>query len=131
MSQISGGEVGIPSWGPALFRWSQRSVDDAVVVSLAGELDVSAAELGPLLLRVAESGIAATIVLDLSEVSFIDAYGIGRIVDAWTAAKARGQVLQVDGLHGLPARVFRLVGLESMLVRRTCGDISEGNADGR
>jgi anti-anti-sigma factor len=83
-------------------------------------------ELEPLLLRVAESGPAATIVLDMAELSFIDAYCVGVIVSAWKAAKAHGRVLRVDGLHGLPARVFRLVGLEPVLVRRPCGDISEG-----
>jgi|SRR5829696_2098473 len=119
-------EVGVPLGGPTSFRWSQRCGDDAVVVRLAGELDLATVELEPLLLGVAESGPASTIVLDMSEVSFIDAYGIGVIVSAWTAAKARGRVLQVDGLHGLPARVFRLVGLEPVLVRRRCGDTSEG-----
>ncbi len=117
--------------GPATFRWAQWCGNDAVVVCLAGELDIATVELEPLLLRVAESGPAATIVLDMSEVSFIDAYSIGVIVRAWAAAKARGRVLQVDGLRGLPARLFRLVGLEPLLVRRTCADTSEGTAGDR
>jgi anti-anti-sigma factor len=124
---MTGCEVGRSQWEPAPFCWSQRSLDGAVVVGLAGELDLSTVEFGPLLRGVVESG-AATIVLDMSDVSFIDAYCIGLIVHAWKAAKARGRVLQVDGLRGLPARVFRLVGLEPVLVRRTCGDIAEGKA---
>ena len=108
-------QVGIPRCGPASLRWSLRCRGDAVVVSLAGELDVASAELEPLLLRLAESGPASTIVLDLSELGFIDAYGVGIIVSAWKTAKARGRVLQVDGARGLPARVFRLVGLEPVL----------------
>ena len=118
--------VGVPRCGPSSFRWAQRCEDDAVVVSLAGELDLASVELAPLLLRLAESGPTATIVLDMSDLGFIDAYGVGVIVGAWKAAKAHGRVLRVDGLHGLPARVFRLVGLEPLLVRRPCGDISEG-----
>lgn len=118
--------IGVPHCGPSSFRWAQRCGDDAVVVSLAGELDVASVELEPLLLRLAESGATATIVLDMSELDFIDAYGVGVIVSAWKAAKAHGRVLRVDGVHGLPARVFRLVGLEPLLVRRPCGDISEG-----
>jgi anti-anti-sigma factor len=97
---------------------------------LAGELDIASVELPPLLLWLAESGPAAVIVLDMSELTFIDAYSVGVIVSAQKAAKARGRVLRVDGLHGVPARVFRLVGLlEPVLARRPCGDVSEGNAD--
>lgn len=98
-----------------------------MVVSLAGELDLAAVELEPLLLQVAESGPAATIVLDMSDLDFIDAYGVGIILGAWKAAKARGRVLRVEGLHGLPARVFRLAELEPVLVRRPCGDDLKGN----
>jgi anti-anti-sigma factor len=119
-------EVGVPHCGPASFRWSQRCGDGVVVVSLAGELDLAAVELEPLLLRVVESGPATTIVLDMSELRFIDAYGVGVIVGAWKAAEARGRALRVDGLHGLPARVFRLLGLEPVLARRPCGEIAEG-----
>ena len=122
MSKESGGEAGVPRGEPASFRWSQGALDGAVVVRLAGELDLStAAELRQLLLRVAESDTAATVVLDMSDVRFIDAHSIGLIVSASKAAKVRGRELQVDGLDGLPARVFRLVGLEPMLVRRTSG----------
>jgi anti-anti-sigma factor len=124
-------EVGVPGCGPASFRWSQRCGHDAVVVSLAGELDVASVELEPLLLRIAESGPAPTIVLDMSELDYIDAHCVGVIVGAWKAAKARGRVLQVNGLHGLPARLFRLVGLEPMLARRPDGDVPDGNAGDR
>lgn len=118
-------EVGVP---PS-FRWSQQCTADAVVVSLAGELDIASVQLPPLLLWLVESGPAPTIVLDMTELSFIDAYCVGLIVSAQKAAKARGRVLLVDGLHGVPARVFRLVGLlEPVLARRPCGDVSEGNA---
>ena len=124
-------EVGVPHCGPTSFRWSQRCRDGAVVVSLAGELDLAAVELEPLLLRLAESGPTPTIVLDMSELEFIDAYGVGVIVSAWRAAKARGRVLRVDGLHGLPARVFGLVGLEPMLAGRPAATFLKENAGDR
>jgi anti-anti-sigma factor len=130
VSEAAGSEVDVPWSGPGLFCWSQRSMDGAVVVCLAGELDVSTVELGPLLRGVVESGAAAMIVLDMSDVCFIDAYSIGLIVGAWKAAKARDRVLRVDGLRGLPARVFRLLELESILLRRPCGDVTEGMAGG-
>ena len=125
-------DVGVPHCEAASFRWSLRCRDGAVVVSLAGELDLAVMELEPLLLQVAESGPAATIVLDMSELDFIDAYGIGTIVNAWKVAKARGRVLRVEGLRGLPARVFRLTELEPLLVRPPCrGDLKENSGDQR
>ena len=131
MSEKLGGEAGVPRDELASFRWSQCTLDGAVVVRLAGEIDLStAAEFRQLLLKVAESGTATTVVLDMSDVRFIDAHSIGLIVGASQAAKVRGRVLQVDGLDGLPARLFRLVGLEPMLVRRTSGgDGVGGKAD--
>ena len=131
MSEELDGEAGVPQGELASLRWSQGTLDGAVVVRLAGELDLStAAQLRQLLLNVAESSTATTVVLDMSEVRFIDAHSIGLIVGASKAAKVRGRVLQVDGLDGLPARVFRLVGLEPILVRRTSGgDGVGGKAD--
>jgi anti-anti-sigma factor len=132
VSEKSGGEVRVPRWGPGHFGWSQRHVDGGVVVYLAGELDLStAAELRRRLMRVAESGAAATIVLDLSDVRFIDAQSTGLIMSAWMAAKVRGRELCVDGLHGIPARVFGLLGVESVLARRTGDADSGGSVDGR
>jgi anti-anti-sigma factor len=131
VSEEFGGEAGVPQGELASFRWWQRSLDDdAAVVCLAGELDLATAAELRQLLKVAESGTAATVVLDMSDVRFIDAHSIGLIVGASKAAKVRGRVLQVDGLDGLPARVFRLVGLEPMLVRRTSvGDGVGAKAD--
>jgi anti-sigma B factor antagonist len=131
VSEKLGGEAGVAREELAYFRWSQGTLDGAVVVRLAGELDLStAAQLRQLLLNVVESGTATTVVLDMSDVRFIDAHSIGLIVGASKAAKVRGRVLQVDGLDGLPARLFRLVGLEPMLVRRTSGgDGVERKAD--
>lgn len=127
MSEDFGAESPTPGVGPDRFGWSQRCVDGAVVVLLAGELDLStAAEFRRRLRTVAESA-AARIVLDLSAVSFIDAQNIGVIVAAWSAAKTRGRQLCVDGLHDLPAQLFRVLGLEPMLgCRMPAADLERG-----
>jgi anti-sigma B factor antagonist len=130
VSEILGGEAGVPHGRLAFLRWSRQSVDGVVVVRPAGELDLSTAAEFRRLLSIAQSGTAATIVLDMSDVSFIDAHSLGLIVGASAAAEGRGRVLRVDGLHGLPARVFRLTGLEPMLARRGCGDTGGRKAGG-
>jgi anti-anti-sigma factor len=109
-----------PRCAPGDLDWSQQAIDDVIVVHLAGELDLSiATEFESRLFDLAESGVAAGIVLDLSEVGFIDAHSIGLIVRAWTAAQVHGRTLRVDGLRGLPAQLFGLLNLEPTLVRPT------------
>jgi len=133
VSENSRNETHLPWWGLDRFGWSQQLLDGGVVVVyLAGELDMAtAADLGRRLMRVAESGDAATIVLDLSDVCFMDAHSAGLIVNAWTTAKSRGRELCVDGLHGIPARVFSVLGLEHTLARRTWEADPRGDVDGR
>jgi anti-anti-sigma factor len=99
---------------------------------VAGELDLStSAELRQRLTTVVESGPGAVIVLDLSDLRFIDAHCIGLIVAAWTAARCRGQRLEVDGLCGIPARVFGVLRLEPLLARRVCEDTAGRDSGGR
>lgn len=98
------------------------------MVRLAGELDMPAwAELGERLMRVAKSEASATVVLDMSDVRFIDAHSAGLIMTAWAAARGRGGALQVDGLYGTAARVFALLGCERMLVRSAREDDPGGD----
>jgi anti-anti-sigma factor len=127
VSELSGTRACASPWEPGRLLWSQRTVGDAVEVRLAGELDLSTAtEFRKRLLRVAHSEAATTIVLDLSQVGFIDALSTGVIVGAHTAAESRGRRLQIDGLHGSPARVFDMLGLDWMRVRRPHeGDLGE------
>src|SRR5262249_19235910 len=100
---MSNHEADSPQPGSCGFGWSQRRVDGGVVVDVAGELDfATSTELGQRLLNVVESG-AAVVVLDLSELRFIDAHCVGLIVAAWEAARCRGRRLEIDGLRGIPA----------------------------
>jgi anti-sigma B factor antagonist len=129
MSEALGGEVDLQRMRSTSFRWSQRFAGDAVVIRLDGEMDLATAPELRLLLRAAETDTAATIVLEMSEVGFIDASSIGVILEAWIAAGVRGRALEVRGLRGLPARVFRILGLESTFVPDSRED-TQRDADG-
>jgi anti-anti-sigma factor len=103
---------------PARFGWVQRHVDGVDVIFLAGELDLAtASEMQRRLMDAVETSDSATIVVDLSRVEFIDAHNVGVIMAAWDAARCRGRRLQVGGLHGIPALIFEVLGLE-LVVRR-------------
>ncbi|WP_345630508.1 STAS domain-containing protein [Rugosimonospora acidiphila] len=102
------------------------------MIQLVGDFDLSTAgELRQLLMKVAESEATATIVLDLSGLRFIDAHSIGLIVTAWAAAKCRGRQLQVDGLRGVPALIFGLLGLEPLLAYEAGSNEAGGDSVGR
>jgi len=87
-----------------------------LVVRLTGELDLASdLELRALLRSTTEQGAPVTVV-DLSEVTFIDAHAIGLIAAAYTSATKSGRVLGVVGLHGVVADVFHLTGLDALVL---------------
>jgi anti-anti-sigma factor len=129
--EISDREADSPQWGSGGFGWSQRRVEGGVVVHVAGELDFAAsAELGQRLLNLVELDGAAVVVLDLSELRFIDAHCVGVIMAAWEAARCRGRRLEIDGLRGIPARVFDVLGLRTLLAAGMCEDTAGEDAHG-
>jgi anti-sigma B factor antagonist len=86
-----------------------------VRVSVIGEVDLCTA---PLLQQtlVRELGVASELLLDLSEVSFIDASGLRAIVSAARTASDNGGMLAVDSpLPTLARRVIEITGLEELL----------------
>ena len=82
-------------------------------VKLAGEFDISGRELADEVL--ANASDAPKIVLDLSELEFIDSMGIHFVVTAHQTARAEGRELTI--VRGGPEvnRIFDLVGLGDVL----------------
>lgn len=82
-------------------------------LKLAGEFDIAARDLADdALARVNGTG---KLVLDLSELEFIDSMGIHFVVTAHERARAEGREFTI--VRGGPqvSRVFRLVGLDDVL----------------
>ncbi|GAA0479054.1 hypothetical protein Ade02nite_40210 [Paractinoplanes deccanensis] len=99
--------------------WSRRREGDSDVISLTGELDRDAApELRQKLMSAAVSSTAATFVLDMSELTFIDAGGVGVVLTVHATAASRGRQFRVEGLHGTPKKVFEILGLLPKLAGR-------------
>ena len=94
----------------------QVSVDDGhAVMRLVGEVGIErAADLR----SAGESTLAdgaAGLVLDMSEVSFIDSAGIGAIVHLANVAGERGKSLRLSNLAPSVRRPFELSGLTALL----------------
>ena len=87
--------------------------DGASRVKLAGEFDITGRELADEVLASADG--ARKVVLDLSELEFIDSMGIHFVVTAHLAAEAEGREFAI--VRGSPEvdRIFSLVGLGDVL----------------
>ena len=87
--------------------------DGGCRLKLTGEFDISGRELADELLERASD--ARKIVLDLSELEFIDSMGIHFVVTAHQAAQADGREFTI--VRGGPEvdRIFKLVGLGDVL----------------
>ena len=83
-------------------------------LKLIGEFDISGRELADELLASVNGG-KRKIVLDLSELEFIDSMGIHFVVTAHQRATAEGREFRI--VRGRPQvdRVFNLVGLSDVL----------------
>lgn len=99
---------------PGILRLDvQRLPAGGVVVSAAGEIDISTApQLRATLLQVADAPAAdGPAVLDLTEVSFLDSTGLGALNVARQYSRDRGLAWRLCGLQPMVRRVFELTGV--------------------
>jgi anti-sigma B factor antagonist len=84
--------------------------DDAIRLCPHGEVDLSVApELQQQIDRFLTNG--RTVLLDLSELSFIDSSGLKVVVNAWHASRSNGATLRLRRGNAQIMRVFELTGL--------------------
>jgi anti-sigma B factor antagonist len=98
-------------------EFSIKRSDDAtgVVLALSGELDVaSAPELNKCLSELAPES-HARVVLDLSELRFVDSPGINVLLTAKQEAQDEGRVLVLRRPTAQVQRVFAVLGLSDWL----------------
>jgi anti-sigma B factor antagonist len=100
---------------PPVLKVDVAHIDEACVVRVAGELDIATAPtLESSLLHAMESG-AASIVLDLERVSFIDSMGLRLLMWAANESREDGDRLRIDCGVGAARRMIQLTGLEHLL----------------
>ena len=96
-------------------RLRMRNLGGTAVVEVGGEIDLhSAPQLRATLLKPTE-GEKPRLVVDLSEVSFIDSTGIGVLVEALKRAREAGGALHFCGASPRVRRVFEITGLLRVL----------------
>ncbi len=97
---------------------------NGLVVRLRGELDHSAAErLRGELDGLIERTRAKRLLLDLSELDFMDSSGIGLIIGRYKKMRRRGGSVAVVAANRRIDRLFDLAGLYQLVERRTQGRV--------
>jgi anti-anti-sigma factor len=88
-----------------------RTVGDAAVVAVCGEIDLRTADV--LRARLTELHAAGhrTLVLDFGRVTFCDAAGLGVLVAAHNRASADGGGVRLCGLRPAQRKLLRITGL--------------------
>ncbi|WP_371822313.1 STAS domain-containing protein [Conexibacter sp. SYSU D00693] len=101
----------------AALRVPGRTVSDPYVIAPSGELDIAAArDLAPQL-NEAAGQLDAPVVVDLSDVSFVDSTALGAIVQADGRMQRTGRRLSVVAPSGSAAAVLlELSNMEDRLV---------------
>jgi anti-anti-sigma factor len=101
------------------FRVTTRPTDSAeLVVTVAGELDAATRHQLSDAVAASTNGSRAC-VIDLSEVTFMDAGGIRAILECRDWMQARGGTVTLVGVVGEVERVLRLARLDGVLVARS------------
>ena len=89
---------------------------DTIKVRVAGALIFdTAAEARPRLRALVDGGYRRLIV-DASELDFLDSSGLGVLLAAWQRMDRDGRRLEVRGAHGQPARMLAITGSDALLV---------------
>lgn len=102
---------------PAPFSALVWPGDKSVRVAVAGEIDLATSpRLQVVMLDAIELAIPpADVRIDLTEVTFMDASGVGALVTAREAARCRGVGFTVQNPHGVVLRILDLLGLTEKL----------------
>ncbi|BFU47216.1 STAS domain-containing protein [Krasilnikovia sp. MM14-A1004] len=101
------------------FDCTLQLADDTVIVSPEGDIDIrTSAAVREVLREVVASRDGGRIVVDLSDVTFLDSSGIGVFVAAKRAADARGVELRLRNPGPVVRMVLEVTKLLAELVER-------------
>jgi len=94
---------------------STRTADGCTVVAVSGDVDISTSpELRSALAEVTRSG-ARAVVVDLTDVPFLDSTALGVLVGAYTALRNNGGRLAMVNDHEGVLKVLRITALHDLL----------------
>jgi anti-sigma B factor antagonist len=115
MRERPAGPSSKPELLPPLFEIVATEEGDHVVIRLRGELDLFERPKLETAIGLAEASEAGRILLDLDELTFIDAAGLNSLVTAGDRSIGNGNRLRMTRGRGSVASMLRLTGLDLAL----------------
>ena len=95
------------------FRVDQDESADGLVIRLIGEMDMSSVgEARRPILAAMDGDDGKPVVIDLSELEFIDSSGIRLLLEVQAASNADSNRISFRGIRGQVAQVLRVTGVE-------------------
>lgn len=97
------------------FRVDLRTFDGGLMIALAGEFDLSGVPRFERALEAVAGGSGDRLLIDFTELQFIDSAGLSAIVTVMAHQREAGRTLQACGIRGQVERILELVGIEERL----------------
>jgi len=96
---------------------AQRQAGTVTILDLQGQMTLSGEEEARLLraIRQLETAGSRQVLLNLSEVSYVDRTGIGEIVGAYTRVVRKGGMLKLCGLSGRTQELLDTTNIGSVI----------------
>lgn len=100
--------------GMDVVRWKQSS--DALTIYLSGEIDHCAADkLKDEMELLIKKSKDRALVLDFSDVTFMDSSAVGMIIGRYKTKMLLGGRMYADGMHNAVERLYRMAGLHRII----------------
>lgn len=89
--------------------------EEGALVRLQGRLGIdSSPDLRDRLLAILRGQPSQVVIVDLTEVSYVDTSGVATLLEAFKIARNRHITLRLNGLHGRLARLFEVTGITAL-----------------
>ncbi|HEV2730883.1 MAG TPA: STAS domain-containing protein [Terriglobales bacterium] len=99
--------------------------EEGAIVRLHGRLGIdSSPALRDRLLAMLQGEPPKAVLVDLTEVVYIDASGIATLLEALKIARSRQTMFCVKGIQGRIVRLFQATGLMNLFEAKGCGNAS-------
>ena len=115
--------------GDGLFSITSSRLERGILVALCGDVDIATAAIVEDELRRAEQS-EDLVVLDLSQVSFMDSTGLRMVISADQRLRERGAALRILNVPPQVAKLFELVGVAGHLAIEDRADRPAASREG-
>ena len=99
--------------------------EEGSIVSVRGRLNIdSSPALRDQLLAMLQAQSPHAVILDFSDVSYVDSSGIATLIEGLKMARLRQTTLCVQGLQGRLLHLFQVIGISTLFEKNGCRSAS-------